>query len=97
MKKLTNEEIRKYLETKENGNQKLQNLWDAAKEALRGKFRVIQAYCKKQMPTNKFQSQQTKGNNKDQRGNNKIETLKKIKRLMKLSYFSEKINHMKIL
>ena len=41
MKKLTNEEIRKYLETKENGNQKLQNLWDAAKEALRGKFMVI--------------------------------------------------------
>ena len=29
------------------------------------------------MPTNKFQTQQKKGNNKDQRGNKKIDTLKK--------------------
>ena len=38
------EEIRKYLKTYENGNITFQNLWDAAKAVLRGKFIVIQAY-----------------------------------------------------
>ena len=42
------EEIRKYLETNENGNTIFQNLWDAAKAVLRGKFIAIQAYLKKQ-------------------------------------------------
>ena len=42
------EEIRKYLETNDNENTKTQNLWDAAKGVLRGKFIAIQAYLKKQ-------------------------------------------------
>ena len=42
------EEIRKYLETNENGNTTLQNLWDAAKRVLRVKFTEIQAFLKKQ-------------------------------------------------
>ena len=42
------EEIRKYLETNENKNTKIQNLWDAAKTVLRGKFIVIQVYLRKQ-------------------------------------------------
>ena len=42
------EEIKKYLETNDNENTMIQNLWDAAKEVLRGKFIAIQAYCKKQ-------------------------------------------------
>ena len=37
------QEIRKYLETKENGNTELQNLWNAAKAVLREKVIVIQA------------------------------------------------------
>ena len=41
------EEI-KYLETNDNKNMTIQNLWDAAKAVLRGKFRAIQAYLKKQ-------------------------------------------------
>ena len=41
-------EIRKYFETNENGNTTLQNLWDAAKAILRGKFRAIQTFFKKQ-------------------------------------------------
>ena len=36
------------LETNENGNVIYQNLWDAAKAVLRGKFIVINAYLKKQ-------------------------------------------------
>ena len=46
------EEIRKYLETNDNENTMTQNLWDAAKAVLRGKFIAIQAYLKKQETTN---------------------------------------------
>ena len=42
------EEIRKYLETNYNENAMIQNLWDAVKAVLRGKFIAIQAYLKKQ-------------------------------------------------
>ena len=42
------EEIQKYLETNDNENTTIQNLWDAAKAVLRGKFIAIQAYLKKQ-------------------------------------------------
>ena len=42
------EEIKKYLETNDNENTTIQNLWDAAKAVLRGKFRAIQSYLKKQ-------------------------------------------------
>ena len=44
----TNEEIRKYLQTNENGNKAFQTLWDAAKEFLRGVVLVIQAFLKNQ-------------------------------------------------
>ena len=42
------EEIEKYLETNDNENTTIQNLWDAAKAVLRGKFIAIQAYLNKQ-------------------------------------------------
>ena len=45
------EEIRKYLETHNNENTMTQNLWDAAKAVLRGKFMAIQSYLKKQETT----------------------------------------------
>ena len=41
-------EIKKFLETDDNENMKTQNLWDAAKAVLRGKFITIQPYLKKQ-------------------------------------------------
>ena len=37
------EEIKKYLETNDNENTMIQNLWDAAKAVLREKFIVIKA------------------------------------------------------
>ena len=37
------EEIKKYLETNDNENTMTQNLWDAAKAVLRGKFIAIQS------------------------------------------------------
>ena len=49
-----NKEARKYLKTNQNGNKTFQNLWDAAKAILRGKFITIQAYFK-----NKEKSQET--------------------------------------
>ena len=41
-------EIKIYLKTNDNENTTTQNLWDAAKEGLRGKFIAIQFYFKKQ-------------------------------------------------
>ena len=40
--------IKKYLETNDNESTMIQNLWDAAKAVLRGKFIAIQSYLKKQ-------------------------------------------------
>ena len=42
------EEIKSYLETNDSKNTMIQNLWDAAKAVLRGKFIAIQAYLKEQ-------------------------------------------------
>ena len=42
------EEIKKYLETNDNENVTIQNLCDAAKAVLRGKFIAIQTYLQKQ-------------------------------------------------
>ena len=41
-------EIKKFLETNDTENTTTQNLWDAAKAVLRGKFIIIQSYLKKQ-------------------------------------------------
>ena len=41
-------EIKKFLETNYNENMTTQNLQDAAKAVLRGKFIAIQSYLKKQ-------------------------------------------------
>ena len=40
-------EIKKILETNDNENTKTQNLWEAVKAVLRGKFIAIQSYLKK--------------------------------------------------
>ena len=42
------EEIKKFLETNDNENRTIQNLWDAAKAVLREKFIAMQSYVKKQ-------------------------------------------------
>ena len=77
-------EIKKYLKTNDNEDTTTQNLWDAAKAVLRGKFIVIQAFLKKEEKSqiddlthylNELEKEQTKPsqqkerNHKDQRGN----------------------------
>ena len=42
------EEITKYLTANDNEDTTLQNLWDAAKAVLRGKFIAIEAHLRKQ-------------------------------------------------
>ena len=42
------EKIKKFLEKNDNENTTTQNLWDAAKAVLTGKFIAIQSYLKKQ-------------------------------------------------
>ena len=39
--------LKKYLETNDNEDTTTQNLWDAAKAVLRGKFIAMQAFLKK--------------------------------------------------
>ena len=41
--------IKKFLETNENGIAKYQNLWNAAKAVLTGKFIAIHTYINKQL------------------------------------------------
>ena len=41
-------EIKKYLKTSDNEDTTTQNLWDATKAVLRGKFIAIQAFLKKE-------------------------------------------------
>ena len=41
-------EIKNFLETNDNENMTIQNLWDVAKAVLKGKFIAIQSYPKKQ-------------------------------------------------
>ena len=41
------EEMKKYMEVNENDNTTPQNLWDAAKAVIRGKYIAIQAFLKK--------------------------------------------------
>ena len=76
------EEIKKFLETNENEDTTVQNLWDTAKTVLRAKFIAIQPYLKKRKfsnkqpnptsirtrgtTTNKTHSNQKKGTNQDQ-------------------------------
>ena len=46
--KWVNEEIKKYLKANDNEDTSTQNLWDAAKAVLRGKFIAIEAFLKKE-------------------------------------------------
>ena len=76
-------EIKKYLETKDNENMIIQNLQDAAKAVLRGKFIVVQSYLKTQEILNKqpnFTSKATKARRKKKQ-KSKLSRRKQIKKI----------------
>ena len=50
------EEIKRYLETNENEDTTIQNLWDNGKAILRGKFIAFQAYPPKNRKCSNKQS-----------------------------------------
>ena len=70
------EDIEKYLETNENGNTMIQNLWDAAKAVLRRKFIVIQVHFRKQEKSQNKQTEQSNFTPKGtrERGANKTQS-----------------------
>ena len=53
------EEIKRYLETNENENTAVQNLWDTGKGVLRRKFIALQAFLKKTRKISNKQSNNT--------------------------------------
>ena len=82
------EKFLKYLETNENENTMIPNLWDTANAVLRGKFIVIQAYLGKQEKISNKQSKLTFKGNRKRRTNNpklvkdkphKVQSRKKMK------------------
>ena len=100
-------EIKKYLETNDNENKTTtQNLWDAAKAVIRGKFIAIQSYLKKQekfhmnnltlhlLKKNKENPKSVEGKKSEIRAEvNEIETKKTVAKINKTkSWFFEKIN-----
>ena len=50
--------IKKYLETNNNEDTTTQNLWDATKAVLRGRFIAIQAFLKKEEKISNWQLNQ---------------------------------------
>ena len=74
------EEIKNYLETNDNENTTTQNLWDAAKAVLRGKYIAVQPYLKKQETSqidnlNLHLKQLEKGEQKNPRVRRRIEII----------------------
>ena len=63
-------EIKRFLETSDNENMTIQNLWDSAKAVLRRKFIVIQSYLKKQETLNRQPNSTSKSAGKKNNNNN---------------------------
>ena len=73
------EQIKKYLETNDNKNTMTQNLWDATKAVLRGKFIAIQSYLKKQeTPQINNLTLHLKQSEKEEQKNSKVSRRKEI-------------------
>ena len=85
-------EIKNYLETNDNEDTTSQNLWDATKAVLRGKFIAIQAFLKKEEQKRPKVSRK-KEIIKIKEEINKIETQKTIEKINKTkSWIFEKVN-----
>ena len=81
--------FKKYLETNDSENTTIQNLWDAAKAVLRGKFIAIQAFVKK---TRKISSKQPNLPPKRIRKRITIPKVSRKKEIIKIRVEINKIN-----
>ena len=84
------EEIKKYLETNDNENTTIQNLWDAAKAVLRGKFIAIEAFLKKQKSQINNLTYHLRGLEKEE------QTKPKVSRRKEIIKIREEINKIEI-
>ena len=66
------------METNDNENMMTQNLWDAAKAVLRGKFIAIQSYLKKQEKSQKQPNFTPKQLDKEEQNTPKVSRRKEI-------------------
>ena len=84
-------EIKKSLETNDNGDTSTQKLWDATKAVLRGKFIAIQAFLKKEekSPTDKL-THHLNGLGKEEQEKSKVSRRKEIIKI------NEEINQMRL-
>ena len=83
------EEIKRCLETNENEDTAIPNLWDTEKAILRGKFIVLQAYLKKQ---EKSQINNLTSHLKELK--KELQTEPKVRRRKEIINFKEEINGM---
>ena len=80
--KKSKEKIKKYLKANDNENVTTQNLWDAVKAVLRGKFIAIQSYLKKQEKIQiNYLSLHLKQLEKEQKKNPKVSRRKEIMKI----------------
>ena len=80
--KKSKEKIKKYLKANDNENVTTQNLWDAVKAVLRGKFIAIQSYLKKQEKIQiNYLSLHLKKLEKEQKKNPKVSRRKEIMKI----------------
>jgi hypothetical protein len=85
------EEINRYMEVKENENTTYQNLWDIAKDVLRGKFIAMSSYIKRSERSQikdlilqlKFLEKQEQANPKRSRGREIIKIRAEINKIEK--------------
>ena len=70
--------MKKFLETNDNENTTIQNLWDAAKAILREKFIAVQSYLKKTRKTSNRQPNFTPKTTGKRTINTKISRRKEI-------------------
>ena len=84
-------EIKKYIKTNDNEDIATQNLWDATKAVLRGKFREIQDFLKKE--------EKSQINNLTQHLNELVkeeQTKSKVSRRKEIIKIKEEINKIRI-
>ena len=72
------EKIKKYLGTNDNENTMIQNLWNAEKEVIRGKFIAIQCYLRKQEKFSNIRPNLTPKGMRKNKQNTKLEDGKKL-------------------